>query len=49
MSSNHRNRSVSPLVFVAATNADTDEWVKAWKLVTAQGADHTYMSHTCLL
>lgn len=31
---------MSPLVFVAASNVDTDEWVKAWKLVTTQGADH---------
>jgi len=34
-------------VFVAASNADTDEWVKAWKLVTVQGTDH--VSHTSLL
>ena len=44
MSSTHRNRSESPLVFVAASNAETDEWVKAWKLVTVQGSDN--MSHT---
>lgn len=40
VSSTHRNRSVSPLVFVAASNADTDEWVKAWKQVTVQGTDN---------
>jgi len=34
---------VSPLIFIAASNADTDEWVKAWKLVTTQGMD--LMSH----
>ena len=44
VSSTLSNRSVSPLVFVAASNADTDEWVKAWKRVTTQGTDH--MSHT---
>ena len=31
---------MSPLIFVAASNADTDEWVKAWKVVTAHGTDH---------
>ncbi|KAF9788230.1 hypothetical protein BJ322DRAFT_1106242 [Thelephora terrestris] len=36
VSSTLSNRSVSPLVFVAASNTDTDEWVKAWKQVTAQ-------------
>ena len=35
---------MSPLVFVAASNADTDEWVKAWKLVIAQGTDHMHVS-----
>ena len=40
VSSTHRNRSASPLVFVAASNADTDEWVKAWKQVTVQGTDN---------
>jgi hypothetical protein len=43
VSSTFSNRSASPLVFVAASNADTDEWVKAWKQVTVQGTDH--MSH----
>jgi len=36
VSSTLSNRSASPLVFVAASNADTDEWVKAWKQVTVQ-------------
>jgi len=40
VSSTLSNRSASPLVFVAASNADTDEWVKAWRQVMAQGTDH---------
>lgn len=47
VSSTLSNRSASPLVFVAASNADTDEWVKAWKKVTVQGTDH--MSHAACL
>lgn len=48
MSSTHRNRSESPLVFLAASNADTDEWVKAWKLVTAHGTNHSRQYVSCI-
>lgn len=47
VSSTLSNRSASPLVFVAASNADTDEWVKSWRQVTVQGTDH--MSHAACL
>ena len=48
VSSTHRNRSESPLVFLAASNADTDEWVKAWKLVTAHGTNHSRQYVSCI-
>ena len=37
-------RSESPLVFATAPNADSEEWVSAWKAVSAKGTSASLFS-----